>query len=222
MLRRLISVGAFIGLAGCADGVGGFSMPSFPALPAIFGTTPDVAPTPKLALFSGDVTAVGPKNYCVDPIASKPAQGFAIFAPCVTLGVDDAMPAVSAIVTLQVGSADSATVTDDPAGLAAVLTSDRGPVILARGGDAETVVVQSVQSKPDRVTVYFTDEAPAFIEGAQEAEWRSFVDIADRLITVSVRGFDAAPLSEPVGAGLLEQATDAILAENKNIASSDG
>lgn len=207
--------GAALALAGCSGGLSGLKMPSLPSMPSIFApSSDDMAAVSKLSVLNGAITAVGPDHYCADPAASRPSNGFVIFAPCSTLGVEDAEPAVAGIVTVQVGAARSATVGSDPAALAAVLEGSSGPAILARGGDADTVSVKSVSHRDDRVAVYFTDDAPAFIEGAQEAEWRSFVDLAGRLITVSVRGFDAAPLSQSIGAGLLDQATDALLAAN--------
>ncbi|MFT4744076.1 MAG: hypothetical protein ACI91Z_002056, partial [Yoonia sp.] len=59
-----------------------------------------------------------------------------------------------------------------------------------------------------------TDSAATVIESMQNAEWRSFFDLNDRLVTVSVRGIDAAPLSERDGVVLLEQAVAALIAAN--------
>lgn len=207
--------GAALALAGCSGGLSGLKMPSLPSLPSIFAPSPvDEAPVAKLSVLNGAITAVGPDNFCADPAASSPKKGFVIFAPCSTLGVEDAEPSVTAIVTVQVGGARSATVGGDPTALAAVLEGSSGPAILARGGDPETVSVKSVTHGDDRVAVYFTDDAPSLIKGAKDAEWRSFVDLAGRLITVSVRGFEEAPLSQSAGAVLLGQATDALLAAN--------
>ncbi|MCO4847406.1 MAG: dihydroxy-acid dehydratase [Yoonia sp.] len=195
-MMRLTLAGAILALAGCAGGfLGG-------------------APVAQLAMFGGAVTAVGPTGYCADPAASRPNRGFAIFAPCVTLGANNVAAAVSAIITVQVGESGSAIVHSDPAGFAAVLGGASGPTILARGGDAKTVTVNTVIRDDARVSVYFTDNAAVVIDGAQNAEWRSFVDLGDRLVTVSVRGFDAAPLLAQNGEALLDQSINALIAAN--------
>ena len=204
MMRTTIA-GAVLALAGCAGGLPDLKLPSFGANPA---------PVQKLAMFGGAVTATGPEGFCADPSASRPAKGFAIFAPCGTLGVDDAPRAINAVTTVQIGAAGSAIVEADPAAFAAVLEGPSGPEILARTKDADTVTVSSVQHSDAHVSVFFTDEASAFIDGAQEAEWRSFLDLNGRLATVSVRGLDEAPLSQSSGATLLEQAITALIAAN--------
>ncbi|MFT6118127.1 MAG: hypothetical protein ACJAXK_000056 [Yoonia sp.] len=204
MMMRITLAGALLALVGCSGGT----------LPSFLGAMTGAAPVVQLAMFDGNVTAVGPNGFCADPAASRPSRGFAIFAPCATLGVDDAPAAVSAIITVQIGSAGSGIVQNDPAGFAAVLEGSAGPTILARSGNADAVTVNKVVRDDVRVSVYFTDDAPATIEGTQEAEWRSFVDLNDRLVTVSVHGFDAAPLSLRNGAALLDQAVAALIVAN--------
>ena len=222
-MLRVTSIGAMFALAGCSGGLGNLSLPSLPSFPAFFEKQQD-APviSPKLALLGGDFVAVGPDRYCADTAASNPSKGFAIFVACKTLGVEDAEPAMAGIVTIQVGDAGSAIVADNLAAFAAVLSGDAGAAILARGGDADTIDIQSVEHKADRVSVHFKDEADAHIVGAQHAEWRNFVDVAGRLVTITVRGFDSAPLGEAVGAGLLAQATDAVLVANADTSATDG
>jgi hypothetical protein len=171
-------------------------------------------PAAQLAVFDSDVVTVGPNGYCADTVASRPDKGFAIFAPCTTLGASSAATALSAITTVQVGDSGSAIVQGDPAGFAAVLSGDTGPKILARGSDATTVTINMVIQDGARVSVYFTDDAATAIEGMQNAEWRSFFDLDDRLVTVSVRGIDAAPLSERDGVVLLDQAIAALIVAN--------
>ena len=188
---RIVLAGATLALAGCSG-----------------------LPAAQLAMFDGDVVTVGPNGYCADAVASRPDKGFAIFAPCARLGASSAATALSAITTVQVGDSGSAIVHGDPAGFAAVLSGDTGPKILARGSDATTVTINMVIQDGARVSVYFTDDAATAIEGMQNAEWRSFFDLDDRLVTVSVRGIDAAPLSERDGVVLLDQAIAALFVAN--------
>ena len=198
--------GAVIALAGCEAGtLNGLTG----ALPG--GVSPAIT---SVSMFSGAVTAVGPIGYCVDPDSSRLRRGFAIFAPCSVLGVAEAPAVISAIATIQVGAADSAIVGRDPAAFAGYLKGENGPVVLSRSGDADTVSVTAVRTFDRHVVVHLRDKAPAHIEGAQEDEWRAFLDGAGRLLTISVRGLDEAPLNGARGAALLDQAVRAMIAAN--------
>lgn len=210
-LGRISIAGAAIALAGCSGGV---QLPSLPKLASAAGT-------PTAPLFGGAFMAASMDGYCVDPNGSRPKKGFAIMAPCSVLGVDDASPTVHAVATLQVGVAGSAIVSQDSVAFANYLNGPSGPLLLSRSGDAETVKVRDVSQQGDYVTVYFVDEAPAVIDGAQEAEWRAFVDIGGRLVTVAVRGLDEAPLSEQLGALLLRQSVNAVIEANADQSGSD-
>ena len=205
--------GAVAALAGCTDGMPKLTMPGFSKAVQTRDVV-EAAPVARLALFDGQVTAAGPNGYCADPIASKPDSGFAIFASCNALGLKEAATVLAGITTVQVGRVGSAIVARDPDAFVAVLSSAQGPSILARSGDSDSVEVKRVTQRKGRVTVALNDAAPAFIEGAQEAEWRTFFDLADRLVTVTVRGFDARPLSDAAGMTLLTQAVRGMIAAN--------
>lgn len=193
--------GALSVLAGCVA----------PSVDLPGGVTPAAT---SLAMFNGNTRAVGPTGFCADPDSSRPKSGFAIFAPCSTLKVEGALATAPAITTIQFGPEQSAVVQADAAGFADFLKGPGGPFMLSRSGDSETVRVIEVRKFQNFVAVYLRDKAPAHIDGAQEAEWRAFVDIAGRLTTVSVRGLDVAPLGDQQGAALLDQAVQALIAAN--------
>lgn len=202
---KMSVAGAVIALAGCSGNVS-------KVIDDLPGGVSEAAPA--VALFRGDVIAVGPTGYCVDPDSSRIKTGFAILAPCTTLGVEGAVDVTRAIATVQAGEKGSAIVEGNAEAFAAYLRGPDGPLALSRSGDADTVKVSEVQAKERHVIVYLQDKAPAFLDGAQEEEWRAFFDVAGRLLTVSVRGLDGAPLSESQGASLLEQAVKALFAAN--------
>ena len=200
---RIALAGAAFVLAGCLDG----------GLVSFLAPVTTSAPITQIIMFSGDVVAVGPNGYCAALSASRPNTGFAIFTSCPAL--NGSAVAIIGIVTVQIGQHGSALVEKHAVELAAVLQGVSGPIILARDGDTSTVMVKQVIQADARVSVYFDDDAPAAIYGTQEAEWRSFIDVNDRLVTVSVRGFDLAPLSARDGTTLLDQAVDVLIAANK-------
>lgn len=204
-LRLGAVVVALSGLTACS----GSDLPSLPQAEGGAGSV-----VQRIALRDGAVTAAGPNGYCADPRASRPARGFAIFATCAALG-DDSQPfARPAVVTVQVGPMDSASVTGQEAAMIAFFESAQGAQTLSRINDASTVKVQSTKEGEGVVSVRFTDDAPSDIDGQQDLEWRAFLDIGGRLVTLSVRGLQEAPMERSVGSALLRQAIAAIRAAN--------
>lgn len=148
--------------------------------------------------------AEAPSGYCVDRVASQPANDFAILAPCATLGGADAIPPVVGVATVQVGPADSGAIAADEIALRDYLITDDGATLLSQDGDAERVDVLSTQAFDDRVMIHFTDTGAPPFAGLQNEEWRAFADVNGRLVTVAVRGLSTAPLTDGPGATLLK------------------
>lgn len=158
-----------------------------------------------VALLNGDLVVTPPAGYCADPVSSRLRDGFAVFAPCVTLGTEAPLPQVLGVTTVQAGEAGSAMVTGAETSLRDFLISPQGAGLLSKGGSAATVSVVSSQAFDSRVTVHFRDTGEAPMDGLGPDEWRAFTDVNDRLVTVSVRGLDDAPLSAGRGSALLDQ-----------------
>ena len=212
--RFLAAVFTTIGLAGC-DRLG-LEMPEFAlsdlAKISVFGGTQK--PVSAQLLLTGDVIAAGPTGYCADTNASRIKSGFGIFGPCVILGKRDAAPAISAVYTVQVGAAESAIIDANGAGFAEFLRSPRGAASLARDGSSDTVQVREVIGSGPTVTVALRHSSEALLAGAHALEWRAFMDVNGRLVTLAVRGLDENPLPDSAGAFLLEQAVEAMKIAN--------
>lgn len=172
-------------------------------LSALLPSRPDATPVPTFALYDGAISARVATGYCADPAASRPSQGFAIFASCVSLGVEDAAPVIPAIITVQVAGLDTAAVSADPTAFMAVVSGDAGPSLLSRAGDAASITMGATDVVDDFVTVTFADAAPSDIAGLQPEQWRGFGDLAGRLVTLSVRGFLEQRLSDARGTAIL-------------------
>lgn len=157
-----------------------------------------------VALLTGDLVVTPPAGYCADPVSSRLRAGFAVFAPCVTLGTDAPVPSIIGVAIVQAGDTGSAMVTSGETGLRDFLTSPQGAGLLSKGSGA-TISVISSQTSGGRVTVHFRDTAAPPMDGLGPDEWRAFTDIGGRLVTVSVRGLDDAPLSAARGDALLDQ-----------------
>ena len=157
-----------------------------------------------VALLTGYLVVTPPAGYCADPVSSRLRAGFAVFAPCVTLGTDAPVPSIIGVAIVQAGDTGSAMVTSGETGLRDFLTSPQGAGLLSKGSGA-TISVISSQTSGGRVIVHFRDTAAHPMDGLGPDEWRAFTDIGGRLVTVSVRGLDDAPLSAAHGDALLDQ-----------------
>lgn len=162
-----------------------------------------IAPVKTIALSGGEVTATAPDGYCVDEQSSRPASGFAVLAPCTTLGVKSPGPAVTGVATVQVGAPDSGDAMNDETALEEFLTSDAGSALLSQTGVTEEITILSSQAINNEVTVHFLDAGTPPLQGLQGEEWRAFIQTNGRLVTIAVRGLAQAPLRDGPGSGLL-------------------
>lgn len=161
------------------------------------------APAKTVTLADGDVIATTPEGYCVDGPSSQVGNGFAVLAPCATLGGAGAVPKIVGVATLQVGPPGSGAVEDTEIALRDFLITDAGNALLSREGKDSDVTILSTQAFNNRVMVHFIDKGTPPL-GLQREEWRAFTDVNDRLVTIAVRGLASAPLQDGPGAGLLK------------------
>lgn len=166
------------------------------------------------ALLDGAVNARGPEGFCVDPGASRPEAGFAVMGGCALISAIPLMPGTEGLITVQFGEAGSASVEGAEAAVVRLLRSVRGAGLLSATGRSEAIVVDGIETGPGMVMVRFRDSAPPLVAGLEQIEWRSFLDIRGRLVTVTVRGFDRAPLSQERGLTLMAEAVMALRAAN--------
>ncbi len=162
------------------------------------------APTQSVALLEGGIVATTPDGYCVDGQSSRPAEGFALLAPCVSLGEPELAPDVIGVATVQVGPEASGSVAGAEGALRDYLITEDGAGLLSQSGNAADVEILSSQAFDGQVMVYFKDASDPPVVGLQNEEWRAFTDINGRLVTIAVRGLAAAPLQDGPGAGLLK------------------
>lgn len=161
-------------------------------------------PPQSIALVDGDVIATSPAGYCVDQGSSQPDAGFAVLAPCATLGARVAAPTVIGVATVQVGPQDSGSILDEEIALRDFLITDAGNALLSSDGVGDDVTILSTQAFNSQVMVHFFDLGLPPLAGLQGEEWRAFTQANGRLVTIAVRGLAQAPLQDGPGAGLLK------------------
>ena len=157
-----------------------------------------------LSLLGGDVRARGPEGYCIDQGASNARRGFAVMAGCALLSDDaDIMPTLDGLITVQFGAADTASVTDNEDAFAAFLKSDAGRGLLAGDGDIANMSEVATVSDRSGVLARFEDTSGPSLVGTSGPQWRGFLDVNGRLVTISVLSFDRNALSRSEGERLL-------------------
>lgn len=167
-----------------------------------------------LSVLDGAVSVRGPEGFCVDQQSSRAEAGFAVLAGCALVSDATVMPSHEGLITVQIGGSDSAGVAGAESELAGLLRTAQGAALLSASGDPATVQVRRVDRADGVVVVRFSDAAPAATPGLERLEWRAFLDIKGRLTTISLRGFDRAPLPAEQGLRLLSQAIGALRAAN--------
>lgn len=167
-----------------------------------------------MSLLDDTVSVRGPEGFCVDQQSSRPATGFAALTGCAVISDAAVMPAQEGLITVQFGAPGSATVTGSEAELAGLLDTARGAALLSAAGDPGSIRIARVDRAAGVVVVRFSDAAPAPTPGLEPTEWRAFLDIGGRLTTISLRGFDRAPIPAAQGLRLLSQAIGALRAAN--------
>jgi len=163
------------------------------------------APERATTFADGAILLQAPAGYCVDTVTSRSASDFAVMAPCATLGLEAPAPQIVGLVTAQAGAPESGTIVTDEIALRDFLITDAGRALLSTTGAASEITVLSTQAFDDQVMVRFRDQGPPPLAGLQNEEWRGFVQVDGRLVTISVRGLAAAPLQDGPGAALLKQ-----------------
>jgi len=167
----------------------------------------------------GAVTIGGPKGYCVDKRSSR-LRGdvaFVLLASCASVtGIPDTkFPAAPGLLT--------ASVDRDPGVFPKIgefldfFQTDAGRATLARDGRARSVEIVSIEANADSVMMRIKDTSPAVAEGLQPTYWRGLLIRNERLITVTVNGFEARPVPSEDGRTKLSAFLERIRAETSTI-----
>ena len=173
-------------------------------------------PPPLSVRLANAVTVQGPQGYCVDPVVTRPWEGFALLAACAAMTADegDAYPPAVALITVQVGAAGSAVVAGQEDDFAAFMDTPQGAALLSASAIGGPVAVRVTQTDPNAVAVYTEDAGDPGIAGTQPQAWRLFTDIGDRLVTISVRGLSDVALSQAASRALLDSTLAVLRAAN--------
>jgi hypothetical protein len=167
-----------------------------------------------LAVLDNAIRVAGPDGFCVDRRASRQASGFAVLVGCAVISATPSMPRHSGLLTVQIGAADTASVTGSEPALEGLLRTAQGAAMLSVSNRAQTVTSVSTIARAGLVVVHFTDSGARGDSALQTDEWRAFFDLRGRLVTISVRGLTREPLTSQTGLQLVQSFVAAMQAAN--------
>ena len=206
--RAGLVFGLLTALAACEGGQAGFgfldgAVPGNDGPPAIRETT--LAQTVRIS---------APSGYCVDTGSRRNGLNgnFVVLAPCAALKVPGIeWPETVAVITV------SATRAGLPAAsaseLEAFVTSPEGRGLLSSKGDA-TVDVLATDSRQGAFFVRVA-EAEAPVAALEPAYWRGLIAAGGRLVSLTVRGYDAEPLGASTGLRMIAALAEDIRNESR-------
>ena len=197
-------------IAGLVAGLALAACDTLPTLPTFGLGSEDSPPVQSMALADGRVVVGTPEGYCIDERTSRPRRGFVIMAGCALISGDPRMPQTDGLITVQLGDEGTASVGANPSALRNLLATADGAALLSPSGDPTAIEVDDLEVGGNVVYVHFRDGGPPPVSGLEQLEWRAFLDLGDRLATVTVRGFERAPISSADGLRLLRATVDTI------------
>ncbi len=167
-------------------------------------------PVERMSVLDGAVQVQGPDGYCIDSRASQPGKGFVVLGSCAAISSKAVQPLYPALMTVQIGPANSAAVAGAEGDMLSLLTSAQGAALLADGGNGGTVRITGRSQTVGMVAVSFVDSGATHRAGLAPDQWRAFIDLSGRLVTVGIRSFANRPLSDRQGQSLLTAAVAAL------------
>lgn len=184
---RIAGLAMLSALAACGGGGGGLA-----------GGTPAA----RDAIVTGDgIVIAGPEGFCVDPGSTRD-QGdtaFVLLGNCAAISNSRraGQPAVPAVLTAALSAAgETGQIADNLYELDAFFRSDEGRRLLSRSQDAATVTVLDGSIEGDVFFLHAADTSAGPVDGLQDSYWRAYLDLGDRIVTLSVLAMEDRALSD--------------------------
>ena len=176
-------------------------------------------PVREVAVTRDAVTISGPSGFCVDPdsLRDNEATAFVLMGNCAVISNRRSAgePSVPAVLTASISEADTAqNLRDSIPRLDGFFNSDEGRALLSRAGEAETVDVLDSFHQGDIYYLRARDGSANDIQNVASDYWRSYLDIGDRIATLTVLAREDEPISPEEGLATLRQFTQAVVAAN--------
>ncbi|MFO1174793.1 MAG: hypothetical protein U1E48_06245 [Paracoccaceae bacterium] len=177
------------------------------------------ADAPKSVLVAGRmVTIAAPQGFCVDKAASRDsAKGtFVLMGSCASLtgSFTASRPRDPAILTASVYPGGGANFAAALPGMATFLASPAGRAALSRSGKAASVTIGAIGTEGGVMYIRASDSAPAPGQEVEPEYWRAILSVKSSIVSLSVLGLKAHPLSTEAKRALLERLVARVVAAN--------
>jgi hypothetical protein len=192
--RRLVRASVLLAalvLSGCIGGGGG------------------TGGAPAEAVVTSDMIVVtGPRGFCVDETATR-AEGdtaFVLLGNCAAISASRRadQPEVPVVLTAAISEAsDTGSIAESIAELDAYFRSEVGRTVLSRTQDAGTVTVIATIAEPDMFLLHASDTSAGAMEGVSDDYWRAYLDLGERIATLSVFALEDRGVTAEDGLGAL-------------------
>jgi hypothetical protein len=165
------------------------------------------------------VTIAAPRGFCVDHTSTtvNSAGAFVLVSDCALLGETptSGVP-VGAVLTASVSGGLAAGIPSEQtlAELEAFFGTARGRAIVGRSGDAARTRMLQSRTRNNVLYVLVEDRGQQRIPGVEQRFWRAFLDVSERMVALSVIGFQGAGVGPEQGLAYLQSFADAIQRAN--------
>ncbi|OAN69282.1 hypothetical protein A8B78_05415 [Jannaschia sp. EhC01] len=208
-ISRLLSPLVALALAGCVGGLSGG----------------DDAPR-RVQVTSDAVTITGPSGFCVDPTATRNSDdtGFVLLGNCAAISgrARAGQPDVPAVLTAAVSAPSAgAGLTGNLDALDTFFRSENGRALLSRSGDAGSVQILDTRTQSGMFLLHARDTSAREVVGVASDYWRAYMDIGQRLATLSVLALEDAQVSDAAALATLTQFANAVQGANPAIGAAD-
>jgi len=176
-------------------------------------------PVRQVAVTQGQVLVTGPEGFCIDTESTRDsgATAFVLLGNCavITNRRSAGQPAVPAVLTASISEADpDQTLRDAIPELDTFFGSEEGRALLSRAGEAETVELLDSFHQGDVFYLRARDSSASEIQDVSSDYWRSYLDIGDRIATLTVLGREDEPIDTEQSLATLRAFTQAVQAAN--------
>ena len=167
-----------------------------------------------------DIVIEGPRGFCVDRDSTEIAgdSAFVLLASCRAVNgfAGGSAPSVQALLTASIAAPDpnGATVAGGVQQMEQFFRSENGRTALSRDADPGTVEVMETFHQDGIYYLRARDTSQGVVPGASHDYWRAYFDLQDQIVSVSVIGFESAPLSPSVGLSTTQEFARLIRSRN--------
>ncbi len=176
-------------------------------------------PVRQVAVTTDQINLTGPEGFCVDTASTRDdgATAFVLLGNCAVISNQRSagQPRNLAVLTASVSEADPAqSLRDSIPELNAFFQSTEGRQLLSRTGNADSVEILDSFHQGDVYFLHARDTSASEIQDVSPEYWRSYLDLRNRIATLTVLGLEENPISDEASLSLLRQFTDLALIAN--------